>query len=169
MISLNCCIAKVVWCIETLFGIANNKNFIQKRQEVRSNQSIAKITFYCGCCIFLKYAKVSRTVCLLLPRCVTWYVILRAFLRWVWRFRLFHSLHETYAMICNRLEHGLRHETDQTEMTETKISFDLADCFWCFSIDGLYRKIDTLLLQNQHMRGPWWTFCCHHQILREAV
>ena len=44
-------------------------------------------------------------------------------------FRFFHALHEIYAMICNPLEHGLLHETDQTEMTETKISFDLADCF----------------------------------------
>ena len=32
-------------------------------------------------------------------------------------------------MIYNRLEHGLRHETDHFEMTETQISFDLADYF----------------------------------------
>ena len=44
-------------------------------------------------------------------------------------FWVFHALHEIYAMICNRLEYGLRHETDQIEMTETQISFDLADCF----------------------------------------
>ena len=44
-------------------------------------------------------------------------------------FRLFHALYEIYAMLCNRLEHGLRHETDQIEMTETQISLDFADCF----------------------------------------
>ena len=44
-------------------------------------------------------------------------------------FRLFHALHEIYAMICNRMEHGLRNETDQIEITETHISFDLADYF----------------------------------------
>ena len=44
-------------------------------------------------------------------------------------FCFFHALHEIYAMMCNLLEHGLRHETDQIKMTETQISFDLADCF----------------------------------------
>ena len=33
-------------------------------------------------------------------------------------FRLFHALHEIYTMICNRLEHGLRHETNRIKMTE---------------------------------------------------
>ena len=44
-------------------------------------------------------------------------------------FRLFHALHEIYSMICNSLEHGLRHETDQIEITETQISLDLSDSF----------------------------------------
>ena len=44
-------------------------------------------------------------------------------------FRLFHALYEIYAMIWNRLEHGLRHEINRIEMTKTQISFDLVDCF----------------------------------------
>ena len=44
-------------------------------------------------------------------------------------FRLFHALHEIHSMICKILKHGLCHETDQIEMKETYISFDLADSF----------------------------------------
>ena len=35
-------------------------------------------------------------------------------------FCLFQALHEIYAIICNRLEHGLRHETNQIEITMHK-------------------------------------------------
>ena len=34
--------------------------------------------------------------------------------------RLFHVFHEIYTMICDRLEHRLRHETNQIESTETQ-------------------------------------------------
>ena len=56
-ISLNCCMAKFVWRIETLFEFVKNENFIKKCQKVCSIHSIRKVTFYCGCCIFLKYCQ----------------------------------------------------------------------------------------------------------------
>ena len=45
----------------------------------------------------------------------------------------------------NRLEHGLRHKKNRIETTEKQIYFALAD--------GLHRKIDTFLLQDQHIQG----------------
>ena len=41
----------------TLFEFVKNENFIKKCQKVCSIHSIRKVTFYCGCCIFLKYCQ----------------------------------------------------------------------------------------------------------------
>ena len=112
-----------------MFEIANNKNFIKKRQEIRSIQSIRKITL-------LRLLYLPETLLKLVKHSVCFYQDASpGTLFWVHfldepeHFHLFRALHEIYAMICNRLEHGLRQETNRIEMTETQISFELADCF----------------------------------------
>ena len=158
VISLNSDIAKLVWCIETLLGIANNENLIRKNQEVCSFQSIRKELFLLQLLYFPEILPklVEHSVCCYQdasPCTLSWVL----FSGEPENFLLFHALHKIYPLICNRLEHQLRHETDQNAMTET-ISFDFAHCFWCFWIDGLHWKIDKLLLQNQHMWGALLTF-----------